>query len=377
MSRDNLCRHAFTLIELLVVIAIIGVLIALLIPAVQKVREAASKARCQNNLKQIGIAIHNFHSARGGLPPAIIGRKGMTLWAVLLPYIEQDNVARQLNYDAPGYPYASTAHLTTYWGATAAQGATNNWNILRTSAGTPGVYVCPSRRSPGALNSTRDPSFKGGACDYAIIKAEDMGSREPGFATTYNWSFSERVDGASWIGLRDAQRQALRAALAPGGRNLRDPEWDPPTGTSVLVGWRPRDTFLSVTDGLSNTIVIGEKHLTPKSMWCCGPRIAPTTAGSTEYGRDGYPYWSSDGGPGGFGEYWLAGHVNLGVARSPTEGDGSTAGWNSLPALGSWHDGICNFLFADGSVQGLAVGLDPTVLINLGNARDGNVVSLP
>jgi prepilin-type N-terminal cleavage/methylation domain-containing protein len=138
--------RGFTLIELLVVIAIIAILIGLLIPAVQKVREAAARTDCGNNLHQIGIAMHNYHDANGGFPAE--GTTQGISWPVrILPYIEQGNAYNQVwpllqtayNDDVANYPYPTTAISTKI---------KNEYKAAATSVTTPvKTFLCPGRRT--------------------------------------------------------------------------------------------------------------------------------------------------------------------------------------------------------------------------------------
>ena len=150
--RARPCQKAFTLIELLVVIAIIAVLVALLLPAVQQAREAARRSQCKNNLKQLGVAAHNYHDTFKAFPPGMIHSSGWGWGAMILPYLDQTNIYNQLNFNfmnVPGDP-VQTALVQT---------------VLP-------VYLCPSDANPKPSqwsNGTRSGVRQGAATTQTYI----------------------------------------------------------------------------------------------------------------------------------------------------------------------------------------------------------------
>jgi prepilin-type N-terminal cleavage/methylation domain-containing protein len=178
-------RKAFTLIELLVVIAIIAVLIGLLLPAVQKAREAGSRIRCANNLKQLGLALHNYHEANGSFPPGVVAdtsdvRNGKHSGLVfLLPYVEQQPLYR-------GYDFALS------WKASA--------NLAVAQVRVP-TFLCPS----GPNDVPDDGGVPGAPTDYAFCKGAQAylsasGAVQPGsglFDVDSLRRFADILDGTS------------------------------------------------------------------------------------------------------------------------------------------------------------------------------------
>jgi prepilin-type N-terminal cleavage/methylation domain-containing protein/prepilin-type processing-associated H-X9-DG protein len=357
-------RRAFTLIELLVVIAIIGILIALLLPAVQKVREAAARTQCANNLKQIGLALHNYEGASQRLPPAsqvpwynaANGDQDAYMqlqvpfgpnWAVLLlPYLEQNALYTQANVGSyPGIP------LTI--GTTPAYGSVDNsWR----SVGSVEIktFLCPSdaynrQHYTDAASNPADATLGWARGNYGVTAA------------------FQDYDHMAWG--RTLGTTVLRTAIL----------------ASPMMAANYGARFPEVTDGLSNTIMVaelraGKTALDPRGVWALGlPSSSIVNAG-----RDATNPTPNNrlGDADGSGAYHFGDELQFCTSKyaNPTQGsvDGMGCYGNTLMTSGqsrSMHVGGVNVCMGDGSVRFIQDSIGQVTWCNLISKADGNAIT--
>ncbi len=326
-------RRAFTLIELLVVIAIIAVLIGLLLPAVQKVREAANRMSCSNNLKQIGLGLHNYHDTYQKLPtggriiPSVRNPNAnpgyyRVGWAgYLLPYIEQDNRYREARQVASGSFDADT-------GASAWRTVALKNHPLFTSPIK--VYICPSSElgslSPDNPETATNPNAR------------------------YQAALHYRANGGSGQTL-------IQGAW---GRH----QWWTNTG---IIYPNSNVTLGAITDGTSNTILVGE------TSSAIGRRSPPNTWGGIQPWTWGYYFYPVAPNNPNESNGWLM--IDHKAVTYPIGYTGSFF-TNETPFTSN-HSGGVNIVFCDGSVRFLPKTTSLVTLQQLATRAGGEVVSLP
>jgi len=293
-------KRGFTLVELLVVIAIIGVLVALLLPAVQSAREASRRTQCANHLKQLGLANSGFEDVNKSIPYS--RTDPAESWTVLiLPFMEQQAQYELWDLKKNYYQQVDAARLPT-----------------------PKILVCPTRRKPPAqtkqlasggipdiLQGSTPPFTPGGVSDYGCNSGTPAGT-------------NDYYEGGTFSGVVYTHETAANGPYWYKGKPMR---------------------LSQVTDGLSNTLFLGEKHVSVQEL---------NGEGSTYNGDNGAPFKKAGVG---------APLINIATKTG------------NLSRFGSWHPGAVQFVLGDGSVRAIRATIDLTTLDNLANKHDGQPVN--
>ena len=356
-------RAAFTLIELLVVIAIIAVLIGLLLPAVQKVREAAAVSQCRNNLKQIALAAHNYESANGTLPG--YDTQFVSPLVFLLPYLEQDNQYRLFSFQpAPEGSTQSGPNVYFIWFRDPlnrpSTSPTNSTVIPRPPAvyggeGNLKVFLCPS---------AMPPDFSATVIQAILPPPGDPATGTPDPVAFVDYNPGQGPPGNFWYSTLPGNQILGRTNYLPSAGDAR-PRIDRnnPTGPRVnargLFYYKSNERVAVIPDGSSNTLMFVESA----GGFLTGLAAPADTPKWTNQSWGGAIWWSS-----------------AGICPNSRF---SNCTWNQTPppyaspvfAAGSQHSGgICNVAMADGSVRGInAPNIDSLSLAYLAGTRDREI----
>jgi prepilin-type N-terminal cleavage/methylation domain-containing protein/prepilin-type processing-associated H-X9-DG protein len=321
-------RHAFTLVELLVVIAIIGILVALLLPAIQAAREAARRSQCVNNMKQIGLAVQNYASARKYLPPMRIADHQQTWLVLILPYLEEQQIG-DLWDSKIGCFYKQSVQFRT--------SIINAYNCPSQSHESKLIAVQPDSKHSHPRNDPNDSGitgYRGSISDYrAVAGSTCFVSRE---GTTIHWINSGPHSDSPF----DGSTSHLVDGPIPQCRDKDIIYTTTPTNYGV-VNYTPRTSFKSITDGTSKTLLGGEVGM------------ATAESGQAFNGDTGAGMWIGEIKQ--FCERCTIGPAPPGATSTEKLAYGDSG-------FGGAHNGVVNFVMCDGSVQGIPKDIDPKVL---------------
>ena len=314
MSRARLLRWrlGFTLVELLVVIAIIGVLIALLLPAVQAARESSRRTQCLNNLKQMGLAAQNFHDITKTMVPSRIEDDYVTWAVLLLPHMEKDAFYEQWDVTIP---YANQNPQTTVQPVA--------------------TYFCPSRRKPTDAFSTPANNLPVGALsDYASCAGPGTGNG----------------NGSGALGAMILARTTINTSVTP----------------SKVTSWKGFLTMADILDGTSQTLLIGEKHIRAVNNSSGAALIWGTADDRCVYDSRNANNYRRFAGIGSDG-------IHYGLARDDLAS--GVQGVDNRK-FGSRHRDVCaQFVLCDGSARPFRETISITVLHALSTRKGGETIS--